>query len=124
MKLFGRDPAITWSVVAAALAALAAFNFPLAAFNFPLTEVMIAGIMTVLYAGSDMITAFVVKSDKQLPLVIGFAEAVMTLILIFGMDVSVAQVSAIMGLVTVVAGAFIRTQVDAPTNKSVVRIVK
>lgn len=110
MKLFGRDPSVTWSVIAAALAALAAFKFPL-------TEVMIAGIMTVLYAGSDMITAFVVKSDRQLPLVIGFAEATLTLILIFGMEMTLGQVASIMGLVTVVAGAFIRTQVDAPVAK-------
>lgn len=121
MKLFGRDPSVTWSVVAAALAALMAFHVPL-------TEVMIASIMAVLYAGSDMITAFVVKSDKQLPLVIGFAEAVMTLILVFGVEMSVGQVSAIMGLVTVVAGAFIRTQVDAPVAKVIegqaIRVVR
>lgn len=107
MKWFGRDPAVILSVVASALSALVAFNFPL-------TELQTIAIMAVLYGASDVVTAFIVKSDKQLPLVIAFAETIMTLLLVFGLNISVEQVAAIMGMVTVAAGAFIRTQVEAP----------
>lgn len=113
MKWFGRDPAIILSVIASALSALVAFKFPL-------TELAVAAIMAVLYAGSDMVTAFIIKSDKQLPLVIGFAEAVMTLLLVSGLNISVEQVAAIMSMVTVAAGAFIRTQVDAPVSRTTI----
>jgi hypothetical protein len=116
MKWFGRDPAVVLSVIASALTALVAFNLPM-------TELAVTAVMAILYAGSDVITAFVVKSDKQLPVVIGFAEAILTGLLVFGYDISVEQVAAIMGLVTVAAGMFIRTQVDAPMAKVIPGVV-
>lgn len=117
MKWFGRDPAVILSVIAAFLSALVAFKLPI-------TEAAVVAIMAVLYAGSDMLTAFMVRSDKQLPLVLGFAEAVIALSLVFGLEISVEQTSAIMGLVTVVVGMFVRTQVDAPMSKTSVRIIR
>lgn len=110
MRWFGRDPAVILSIVAAVLSCAVAFKMPV-------TEAMSAGIMALLYAGSDFLAALVVKSDKQLPTLLAFAEAGLALLMVFGIHMSTEQTSAIMGLVTVAAGAFIRTQVDAPLAK-------
>jgi hypothetical protein len=119
MKWFGRDPAVILSIASAALSAVVAFQLGL-------SEVESIAIMAVLYAASDLITAFVIRSDKQLAAVVGLAEAIFTLLFFFGFEMSTEQIAALMGVITVTAGAFIRTQVEAPiaATTSSVRIVR
>jgi hypothetical protein len=112
MKWFGRDPAVILSIVAAALGVLVAFGLGI-------TDAVAVAIMAVLYAGSDFLTAVIVRSDRQLPAFIGLAEAGLALLLVFGIQFSAEQTSAIMALATLVTGMFVRTQVVAPTPSEV-----
>lgn len=102
--IFGRDPAFWTGVVKAFLALLVSFGV------LGLTPEL-AGL--VLGAASALLGFYVAwrTNENALAIGIGAAEAVIALIMGFGLDISADQVAAIMGLVTIALSAYTRTQV-------------
>ncbi len=117
-NIFLRDPSVIIAVLASVAQVLVVFNLGLT----PETSALVIAAIT---AAGGIVTAVSVSKDKLLAAITGFAQSLFALLLGFGVELSADQVSALMAVVTVVAGAFLRTQVeakvrpeDAPMNTS------
>ena len=108
MKL-SRDPAL-WTGLAAAL-----IQF-VSALIFPLSSGQQAGLNAAIVGLAGLITAVWVRRDGQAAALIGFAQAVISGALYFGLKLSPEAQAAIMALITTGAAMFVRTQVTAPVT--------
>ena len=115
MKL-SRDPAL-WTGLAAAL-----IQF-VSALVFPLTSGQQAALNAAVVAVAGLLTAFFVRRDGQVAAIIGFAQAVISGALYFGLKLTPEAQAAVMALVTTAAAMFVRTQAVAPINAAGVRQV-
>lgn len=108
-----REPALLWiGLIAPLVQAAAAFVL--------VDNVAVQGaVNAVAVALAGAITAAVVKSENLLPAITGLAQAVIALVLAFGVQWSPEQQAALMAAVGVVAAAFVRQQVTAPVPPSV-----
>jgi hypothetical protein len=111
MKVLGREPAIWLALLAAALKLVGAFWLDLG------TDQQ-AWLNAVAAAGMGLAIAVMVK-DGVVAAVIGLAQALLALAVGLGLDWSAEQQAVVMGFVTLVAGAFDRTQVVAPVPPSI-----
>lgn len=107
MKIFGREPALWLALVAALVQG--------AGLVLDWTSEQQGAINAVAVALLGAVTAFVVK-DGVSAAVLGGAQAVLNLVLAFGLHVDTAMQAAIMALVAAVVGMFVRTQVLAPVS--------
>lgn len=64
-------------------------------------------------AVAGLITAALVRSDKLAPAILGFAQAVLSVLTVYGWGLSAERSTAVMGFVALVVGAYVRTQVVA-----------
>lgn len=102
-RLLGREPVITVSVVTAALIAV------LPVFGWPAEIVgVVAGALVVLGGATE---AALISVDRLLPLLVGVGKAVLAVLAAFGLHLADNHVSAVMALLTVVAGLQMRQQV-------------
>jgi uncharacterized membrane protein YoaK (UPF0700 family) len=101
-----REPA-TWVAVAAAGITLAT------TFGLPLTEAQQTILNAAVLAVAGFVTAVWVRRDGQLPAVLGLAQALLAVAVGFGLDWGQERQAAIMTMITVLAAAFVRTQVSA-----------
>ncbi|QBI56768.1 hypothetical protein EKD16_25135 (plasmid) [Streptomonospora litoralis] len=108
-RIFGRDPAL-W------LGALRAGLYALTVFALPLSEAQTAAIMAAVAAAVGIWEAWAVAKDRLVPAIKGFAEALLVLLLAFGVDLSEAQTAAAMGVVTTALALWTRTQVTAAVD--------
>lgn len=103
-----REPALLWiGLVAPIVAALAAFVFD--------ADPELQGIVTaaaVAIAGA--ITAFLVRSDNLVPAITGAFQAVLAVVLAFGVDWSSAQQATLMMAVSAIVAVIVRDRVTAP----------
>jgi hypothetical protein len=109
VRILGRDVAWWVALVAAVVQGVSAFFFPLST-----DEQGVINAVAVAIAG--LLTAIAVKSDNLLPLIVGLGKAVLALGVSFGLGWTPSQQSTLMVIVTLVAAAFVRTQVTAPVN--------
>lgn len=116
-KIFGREPAIILGFLSAALQMLTAFWLPL-------TSDQTGAINAVAAAAIGVWTAVVTRSadggSSIQTAVLGFAQAGITLALVFGLALSDDQTAAIMAFVAMGVSMFVR-QVSSPKNVSLVR---
>jgi hypothetical protein len=108
VKIFGREPAVWLALIAAALKLVGAFWVGLG----PDQQ---AWINAVLAAAMGLAIAFIVH-DGVVAAVLGLAQAILSLAVGYGLDWSADQQAVVMAFVTMVAGAFDRTQVTAPVG--------
>jgi hypothetical protein len=107
MKLFGRDPVVIAALLSAVLQALNMFWLH---WSSDQTAAINAAISVVLGA----LAAAFVSVDALLPLLTGVAQAVVNVVLVFGVHWSADQVGSITALVTAfVAIVAVRPQVTA-----------
>lgn len=114
---FRREPALLWiGLLAPSVQALAAFLFeadPAMQGIVNATAVAVAG----------AITAALVRSDNLVPAISGAAQAVIALVVAFGVDWSSAQQAALMVPVGMVAAVIVRDRVTAPVPAAPLRSV-
>lgn len=115
MKL-SRDPAL-WTGLAAA-----AIQF-FSAIIFTLSSGQQAALNAAVVAVAGLVTAFWVRRDGQAAAIIGFAQAVISGGLYFGLKLTPDQQAAIMALISTAAAMFVRTQVTASVDAGGVRQV-
>jgi uncharacterized membrane protein HdeD (DUF308 family) len=101
VKIFGREPAFWVGFIEAVLAMLLSLN------RWSLTGEQVAAIMAVVTAAFGVYTAYVTQ-NVGLAILIGFSKAVMGLAAAYNFNLSTDQTSAVIGLITLVAGAFNR----------------
>ena len=65
---------------------------------------------------SGLVTAALVARDRLAPAVLGFAQAVMSLLTVYGFALSAEQSTAVMGFVSLAVGMYVRTQVMAKVD--------
>lgn len=112
---FSREPALLWiGLVAPIVQALAAFAFDA---NPQAQGVITAAAVAV--AGA--ITAFLVRSDNLVPAITGAFQAVLAVLVAFGLDWSAEQQAALMVPVGIIAGYIVRDRVTAPVPDRPVR---
>ena len=101
-RLFGREPAFWVGLIEAALALVLSFNL------WGLTTDMIGGIMAVVTALTGVYVAYVTR-DTMLGVLVGLSKAVIICLAAFQVTLTEGQTVAIIGLVTLLGGAFNRS---------------
>lgn len=112
MKIFNREPAVWLGLVAVAVQFFSAFVANV-------DQDVQTGINVVAAAAVGLIVAFMVH-DGIVAALTGFAQAALALGMNLGLNWSGDKQAAYMALITIVAQAFIRTQVTAPVPASAV----
>lgn len=64
-------------------------------------------------AVAGLITAVLVVRDKLAPAILGLAQAVMSILTVYGWGMTAAQSTATLAFLSLVVGAYVRTQVKA-----------
>lgn len=110
--LFGREPSVILGFVSAALQMLTAFVLPL-------TSDQTGAINAIAAAAIGVWTAVVTRAadggSSIHSAVLGFAQAAITVALVFGLALSDEQTAAIMAFVAMAASMFVRQNVSPKT---------
>ena len=109
-SIFGREPAVFWSLVAGVILAL------LQLVHMP-TEVN-GALNALTMAAAGVLTAAMVATDKLLPALVGLVQAVFALFLSLGTPVPETTQTGILALLAAVASFFVRQQVGARHDAS------
>jgi hypothetical protein len=103
MKIFGKEPAFFVGVIEAVILVLVTFGLPHdAAAVFATLTVAIGGLLTAIAA-----------KDTLLAALISLAKAVIVLVVFIGYDISDESTAAIIGLLTLILGGYLRTQTSS-----------
>ncbi|AKZ60820.1 hypothetical protein SAM23877_p111 (plasmid) [Streptomyces ambofaciens ATCC 23877] len=113
--LLGREPAVWAGLVAVAVQFVAAFVIDVNQDTQTAVNVTAAALL-------GLLVAFKV-GDGQVAALTGFAQAALALGMNLGLDWSADRQAAVMAAVTVIAQAFVRTQVTAPVARESVKVV-
>ncbi|MFG1710117.1 hypothetical protein ACFLIM_43810 [Nonomuraea sp. M3C6] len=112
MKIFGREPALILGLLSAGLQMLTAVFLPL-------TTTQVAAINSIAAAGLGVWTAFATRNvdggHSVKAAVLGFAQAGITLGLVFGVSLTDQQTASIMAFVALLGALFVR-QVSTPAS--------
>jgi hypothetical protein len=100
-KLFGKDPAFWVGIVQAAL--LLVLGFSSIATPLHLTDEVIGLIVAFTSAGFGVYTAWVTR-DTMLGYLVGFAKALIALLAAYNLELSVDQITGLLGIITIGAG--------------------
>lgn len=103
MKIFGKEPAFFVGVIEAVILVLVTFGLPHDA---------AAVLATLTVAVGGVLTAIAAK-DTLLAALVGLAKAVIVLVVFLGYDISDESTAAIIGLLTLVLGGYLRTQTSS-----------
>lgn len=112
-NMYLRDP----SMIVAILTSLVQVAL---VFNLGLNDETSGALVALIVAVGGIVTALSLSKDKLLAAITGAAQAFFALLLAFGVALDAEQVSALMAVVTLVAGAFLRTQVEAKVRPEAV----
>lgn len=103
-----REPALIW------LGLIAPIVQGLAAFVFAANPTVQGAVNAVAVAVAGAITALLVKSDNLLPAITGALQAVIALVLAFGINWSSDQQASLMIALGAIAAFLVRDRVTAP----------
>lgn len=87
-----------------------------------LTEVQTGAVDTVLLAAGGLVAAFGVSVDAGLPVLTGFAKAILAAVLTFEVHVPEAWQTAGLAVLSILVAAWTHTQVEAKTPPNVVQL--
>lgn len=108
--ILGREPAMLAEFIATVLVVANLFFLP------GLDSMLQGAINAVVLAAASVYVAVKVKSDSLLPILVGGFKTVVALVVAFGVDLSVPQQAALLGLLSLGAGLFVRSNVQAPVT--------
>jgi uncharacterized membrane protein HdeD (DUF308 family) len=112
MPSAAREPAlILIGVIGPAVALLVSF-IP------ALTPELQTGLIAAAVAIAGILTALLVGGDRLAPAILGLAQAVVTIGLAAGLDLSPEQQAGWLTIVGILVAAFVRTQVNAPVVRA------
>jgi hypothetical protein len=103
-----RDPAVLW------IGLLAPIAQALAAFVFAADPAVQGAINAASVAVAGAITAFIVRSDQLLPALTGAIQAIIALVLAYGVDWTSEQQASLMVALGAIAAFIVRDRVTAP----------
>jgi hypothetical protein len=103
MKIFGKEPAFFVGVIEAVILVLVTFGLPHDA---------AAVIATLTVAVGGVLTAIAAK-DTLLAALVSLVKAVIVLVVFLGYDISDESTAAIIGLLTLILGGYLRTQTSS-----------
>lgn len=109
-----REPALLWIGLAAPIVQA------LAAFVFAASPDVQGAVNAVAVAVAGAVTAFLVRADNLVPAITGAAQAVIALVLAFGVGWDSAQQASLMIAIGAVAAFLVRDRVTAPVPAPVV----
>lgn len=109
--ILGREPAVLAEVIASALVLANLFFLP------GLDDGLQGAINAVVVGAASLYIAVKVRSDRLLPILLGFAKVLVALVVAFGVEIPDVQQAAILTFISLVAGMFVRTQVYAPVGQ-------
>lgn len=107
---FGREPALT------ATSLLAPLVGTLLLFLTNMTAESQAAWNAAAVAVAGLITAAIAVRDRLAPAILGLAQAVISLLTVYGLGLTAEQSTGVMGLLALVVGAYLRTQISAPVT--------
>lgn len=108
--IFGREPAMLAEFAATVLVVANLFFLP------SLDSTLQGAINAVVLAAASIYVAVKVKSDSLLPVLVGGFKTLVALVVAFGVDLSAPQQAALLGLLSLAAGLFVRSNVQAPVT--------
>lgn len=112
MRIFGREPAVWLGLFAVCVQFVSAFWVDVDAETQAAVNATAAALMGLIVAA--------MVHDGVVAALTGFAQSALALGMHFGLDWSAEQQAALMAFITVVAQAFVRTQVVAPITAEAV----
>lgn len=68
---------------------------------------------------AGLITAVIALRDRLAPAILGFAQAVLSLLTVHGWHLTAEQSTAVMSFLALAVGAYVRTQISAPPERPV-----
>lgn len=107
MRALGREPALWLALVTAAIQLSSAFFLDLSTEQQALLNALAVAL-------SGAVTAYMVAQDRMVPALVGAMQALLSVAVGFGADLSPDTQAAVMASVAGVAAMFVRTQVWAP----------
>lgn len=111
MKILGREPAVFFALVAAAIQLL---SVTVTHWD-PETQGVINAVVVAL---AGFLTAWKVATETAFAALAGLIKAVFALMLAFGLHVDSPTQTAVMVLVTAIGAWVVRSQADAPVTKN------
>jgi hypothetical protein len=108
----GREPALLLIAVIAPGVSL------LMSFFTGLDPVVVSSLNAVAVAVAGILTGLWIKSDRLAPAVLGLAQALLTLALAFGWNLTPEQQTGWMTFVGIAVAAYLRTQIIAPVSNT------
>lgn len=113
--IFGKQPAFWLGVLQAAFVFLLTINQ--VATELHLTDERVGAIMAVLYGALAVYEAWAVR-DTMLAVLTGLAKAVIALLATYRLELDPQTVAALLGLVSILAGVFVRDRTSPLSNPS------
>ncbi|GAY12025.1 hypothetical protein [Pseudonocardia sp. N23] len=108
-----REPALLYVGLLAPLVQV------LAAFVFGADPTVQGAVNAAAVAIAGAVTAILVRTDSMVPAILGAAQAVLALVLAFGVQWTSEQQAALMGIVGAIVAVVIRDRVTAPAPAAV-----
>lgn len=66
---------------------------------------------------AGLVTSFIVEREKLAPTILGFAQAILGLLTVYGFGFTAEQTTGVMGFLALIVGAYVRAQVVAPAER-------
>lgn len=76
-----------------------------------------AGWNAVAVGVAGLITAVIALRDKLAPAILGLAQAVLSLVTVYGFGLTAEQSTGVMSFLALAVGAYVRTQISAPPER-------
>lgn len=105
---FQREPAILYMSLVAPLAQLILILWP--DLPAPTQTILSAAIP----AAMGLVVAFLVRAENLVPAAVGFAQAILAVVISYGIPMTNDQQSAVLAFISLAAGIVIRDRVVAP----------
>lgn len=109
MRIFGREPVYVLAFIAIVLKLVSSRWLDL-------SEAEQAGIMAVLFLGTAVVNAIVLKTGAVGAAIVNLAQGTLALFLIFGADLSAEEVANYMALVEGAVALWLHREVTAPVS--------
>lgn len=107
-KIFGREPAVFFSLLASLVLAIVQF--------VDMPDALQGAVNALVLAGAGFATAATVSAERALPALVGLVQAVFAVFLAYGTPVPESTQTGILALISALASFFVRQNVFPPVD--------